>query len=102
MIFEWGEEKNRENIAKHGLDFADAAEVFKAPMITALDTREDYGEDRFVGIGFLRNFIVVIVYAEPVEDTIRVISLRKALKHERRRFEEALRDELGKAQDDDR
>ena len=94
MRFEWDEEKNKENIRKHELDFADAWEIFNAPMLTNLDTREDYGEDRWTGIGFLKNFVVVVVYTESV-DVIRIISLRKALKHERTRFEEALRNELG-------
>jgi hypothetical protein len=53
--FEWDEEKNKENIRKHGLDFTDAWQIFHALMLTALDTRQDYGEDRFIGIGFLRN-----------------------------------------------
>ena len=39
--------------------------------------------------------MVVVAYAEPEEDTIRIISLRKALKHERKQFEEALRNQLG-------
>ena len=95
MKFEWDEEKNKENIQKHGLDFADAWQIFDAPMLTALDTSEDYGEDRFIGIGFLKNFIVVVVYAEPSEGTTRIISLRKALKYERERFEKGLRDGLG-------
>lgn len=94
MRFEWDDEKNKENIRKHELDFADAWEIFEAPMLTNLDTREDYGESRWVGIGFLKNFVVVVVYTES-EDVIRIISLRKALKHERTRFEEALRNELG-------
>ena len=96
MKFEWDEEKNKENIRKHELDFADAWEIFDAPMLTNLDTREDYGEDRWIGIGFLKNFIVVVTYTER-EDVIRLISLRKALKHERTGFEEALRNELGEA-----
>jgi hypothetical protein len=95
--FEWDEEKNRENISRRGLDFADAWEIFGAPMLTAPDDREDYGEERWIGIGFLKNFVAVVVYTERV-DAIRIISLRKALKHERTRFEEALRDELGKGQ----
>ena len=95
MNLEWDPEKNKDNIRKHGLDFADAWQVFDAPLLTALDTRADYGEDRFISIGILKNFVVVIVYNEPKEDTIRVISLRKAVKHERKRFEEALRNELG-------
>ena len=96
MRFEWDEEKNRENIRQHELDFADAWEIFDAPMLVNLDTREDYGEERWIGIGFLRNFIIVIVYLES-EDVIRIISLRKALKHERTRFEEVLRNELGES-----
>jgi uncharacterized DUF497 family protein len=92
--FEWDEEKNRENIDKHGLSFADASEIFDGPMLTAPDTREDYGEDRLIGVGFLKNFVAVIVYTERGE-AVRVISLRKALKHERTRFEETLRDQLG-------
>ena len=94
MRFEWDEEKNKENIRKHELDFTDAWEIFDAPMLANLDTREDYGEERWIGIGFLKNFVVVIVYTESY-DVIRIISLRKALKHERTRFEEALRNELG-------
>jgi uncharacterized protein len=93
--FEWDEDKNQENIRKHGFDFADAWEIFESPMRTALDRRKDYGEDRWNGIGLLGNRIVVVVFTERGEDTIRVISLRKALKHERKKFEEALRDGLG-------
>jgi uncharacterized protein len=93
--FEWDEDKNQENIRKHGFDFADAWEIFEAPMRTALDTRKEYGEARWNGIGLLGNRIVVVVFTERVEDTIRIISLRKALKHERKKFEEALRDGLG-------
>ena len=96
MRFEWDAEKNKENIRKHELDFADAWEIFDAPMLTNLDTRKDYGEDRWISIGFLRNLVVVVVYTES-EAVIRIISLRKALKHERTRFEEALRDELGES-----
>ena len=47
------------------------------------------------GIGFLRERVIVIVFVERADDTIRIISLRKALKHERERFEEFLRNELG-------
>ena len=95
MDFEWDEEKNRGNIRKCGFDFADAWEIFEAPMRTALDLREDYGEVRWKGIGFLGNRIVVVIFTYRSEDTIRIISLRKALKHERKKFEEAIRNRLG-------
>ncbi len=95
MRFEWDEEKNQANIQKHGLDFADAAEMFDAPMLTALDDRQDYGEDRWIGIGMTRSRIAVVVFTERGEDVIRIISMRKALKHERLRYEQVLKDELG-------
>lgn len=50
--------------------------------------------DRNQRVSHRQNVVVVIVYSEN-EDEIRIISLRKALKHERTRFEAALRDELG-------
>ena len=80
MNFEWDEQKNRTNIRKHDFDFSDAHDLFDLPMFVGVDTREPYGEPRFIGIGFLRQRIVVIVFAEAGDDTIRVISLRKALK----------------------
>jgi uncharacterized protein len=46
MKFEWDETKNRANIRKHGLDFADAEEMFHGALLAYPDTREDYGEDR--------------------------------------------------------
>ena len=94
MNFEWDEEKRQNNVSKHGLDFADAWEVFEGPMLTGLDQRENYGEERWIGIGLLRGLVVVIVFAERGEDTIRVISLRKGLKHERIKYEQAIRDGL--------
>ena len=83
MLLEWDETKRESNIKRHGLDFVDAWEVFLAPMLTDSDIREDYGEDRTVGIGYLRTLVVVIVFTEPDSDIIRVISMRKATSHER-------------------
>ncbi len=64
-------------------------------MLVEEDEREDYGEQRWVGVGFLVGRIVVLVWSEPDEETIRVISIRKALSHERRRYERAIRNRLG-------
>jgi uncharacterized DUF497 family protein len=63
-------------------------------MLTEIDAREVL-EQRLVAIGFLKQHIVVGVFVEGDDDTIRIISLRKALKHERKRLEEFLRNELG-------
>lgn len=91
MKFEWDEAKNDINLRKHGLDFADAPEIFNGPMLVQLDTRQDYGEDRWIGIGFIQSRVVVVVYTERDNgETIRIISLRKALKYERKRFKESI------------
>ena len=95
MGFEWDENKRAENILKHDLDFADAWQIFDAPMLVDIDNRKNYGETRFFGIGFLRNITVAIVFTEPDEETIRVISLRKALKYEREQLENYVANELG-------
>jgi uncharacterized DUF497 family protein len=95
VSFEWDENKNRENIRKHGLDFSNAWEIFEAPLLTAIDTRARYGEDRWAGIGLLGNRVVVVTFTPRGTNIILIISLRKALKHERKKFEEAIRDELG-------
>ena len=95
MKLEWDDAKNKSNLEKHGLDFEDAKEIFQAPMLTALDTRFDYGEDRWVGFGSLRGRVVVMVYTTPDRDTVRIISLRKAVKREQVGYEKALRDRLG-------
>ncbi len=95
MEFEWDENKRAENIIKHDLDFADAWQILDAPMLVDIDSREDYGETRFFGIGFLSNIIVATVFTEPDEETIRIISLRKALKYEREQLEEYIANELG-------
>jgi uncharacterized DUF497 family protein len=95
MRYEWDEEKNQNNIRKHGLDFSDAWEVFSAPMLVGLDDRQDYGEDRWLGVGMLRSRVIVVCFTERGEDSIRIISMRKATSEERKRYEQALRDRLG-------
>ncbi|MEW6366873.1 MAG: BrnT family toxin [Acidobacteriota bacterium] len=96
MRFEWDQAKNEQNIEKHGLDFADAPEAFRGPLLVGLDTREDYGEDRWIGIGTLqrRPIVVVLVFTERAPDIIRVIPLRKATRDEKERYEEAVKNGL--------
>jgi len=50
MKFVWNELKNRDTIRKHGIDLKDAVEIFNYPMLTNIDNRQDYGEERWVGI----------------------------------------------------
>ena len=82
MEFEWDDNKNRENIHKHQIDFLDAWRIFESPILRKLDQRKDYGEKRWIGLGILFESIVVIVFTIRGEK-IRIISIRKANHHER-------------------
>ena len=95
MKFIWDRRKNEANIRKHELDFADTYTVFESPMLVGLDEREEYGEDRWIGIGLMENRVVVIVFTEPEEDTIRVISFRKATTNERNNYEQEYKNQFG-------
>ena len=93
MRFGWDERKNKENIRKHGIDFADAVEIFSHSMLVALDRRKDYGEDRWIGIGLLRNVVAVVVYIEwEDEETIRILSARKATAREGKEYHKRIAD----------
>jgi uncharacterized DUF497 family protein len=93
--FVWDPEKNRANLQKHGLHFSDAARIFRGRVLLALDDRDDYGEERWVGLGQLDERVVSIVFTEPDVDIIRVISLRKATSRERARYYRYIADRLG-------
>ena len=98
LKFEWDEAKNSRNIRKHGLDFYDAQDLFSGedPFFVGFEASEDYGEDRWKGIGVLKGVIVVVVvFSERGEDTIRIISLRKANYSERTAYEEEIKNRLG-------
>ena len=88
MRFEWDDEKNTINIRQHGIDFADASSMFDHMMLVEFDDRQDYGEERWKGIGLLQNRVAVVVYVERSQNTIRIISARKANSYERKRYQE--------------
>ena len=94
MIFEWNEAKNRSNIRKHGLDFAEAEEMFHGFILVRPDTSEDYGEERWIGIGMIRVRVAFVAFTELSHDTVRIISLRKADHEERKEYEKAIEDGL--------
>ena len=96
MKFEWDEAKNRTNIRKHGFDFADAEEMFQAPLLVRPDTRDDYGEERWIGIGMLAGgTLAFVVFSEPTPGIVRIISFRKAKYAERKEYEKTIQNGLG-------
>jgi hypothetical protein len=95
MKLAWDERKNRFNIRKHGFDFSDAEELFASPAVFRADTREDYGEERWQGIGLIRGRTTVVVFAIRGEETFRLISLRRATRRERAFYEKEIKNRLG-------
>jgi uncharacterized protein len=82
MKFTWDENKRILNVAKHGLDFVDAHQIFEFPTYTVEDNREGYGEQRFITLGCLFGFVVYLAHTENDEE-IRCISFRSATRKER-------------------
>lgn len=84
MRFSFDPAKRAANLRKHGLDLADAQQVIESGQtVTFEDRRFEYDEARFVTLGMLNNTVCVIITAE-TDKEIRIISMRKADKHEQK------------------
>ena len=84
---EFDRAKNEANLAKHGVPLVAALKFDWSAALEREDDRFDYGEARFVAIGFIGDHLFVLVFAEGShDDAIRVISLRSAEKHEVRYY----------------
>jgi uncharacterized DUF497 family protein len=85
----WDENKRKSNLKDHGIDLAEVACVFDAPMLTVEDERVQYGEQRLQSLGWFRRRVVFLVWTER-NDGARVISCRYGDKHETRAYFKAL------------
>lgn len=95
--FEWDETKARSNARKHGVRFEDATLVFADPHALAVQDRLEGGELRWQTLG-LAGGIVLLLVAHTVRDEregeiIRIISARKAVRKERKRYDENRKEE---------
>jgi uncharacterized protein len=88
MRFEWEDQKAIANLAKHGVSFGEATEVFYDPnAVEDYDAEHSLNESRFVIIGLSSRRLLYVVYAERTADTVRIISARKAAKSEHTFYE---------------
>jgi uncharacterized DUF497 family protein len=89
LKFNWDERKAASNIKKHGVSFEEASTAFGDDLsITIGDPLHSDDEDRLILIGKSEKFdTLVVVHLEQTEDTIRIISARKATKKERNFYE---------------
>jgi hypothetical protein len=88
--FEWEREKEQVNVAKHGVSFREAKELFtsKVDFLELYDGEHSDLEERFIAIGPIRRGLVLVVYTERREDTVRIISARWATRTERALYSE--------------
>lgn len=83
MKFIWDEKKNLQNIKKHKVSFVQAAHAFSDPLRKEFyDERHSNEEDRLLLFGFAINAVMIVSFTEPDKKTTRIISARKAKKHE--------------------
>lgn len=89
MWFDWDPEKGAGNLRKHEVHFAEASTAFGDPLARIIeDPQHPYGERRFVLLGSsAKNQLLVVIFAEPEPEHIRIISARKARPRERRQYE---------------
>lgn len=89
MRFEWNEAKRTENIAKHGVDFAEAVAALQDPSNRTIADPDSQGEARWITLGMdslLR--LLLVVWAERGEsgEVLRIISARRASRGEARHY----------------
>ena len=84
--FEWDPAKNEANIAKHGIDFEDAIEIFATSVVVFRSDRED--EVRWGAIGDVEGREITVFYTLRA-DRYRIISARRARTNEREAYRKA-------------
>jgi len=95
LLFEWDENKARDNLRKHKVSFEEAKTVFNDPFLISFPDEEHSGsEERYISIGISSaRDILLIIHTERgmAEEAliIRIISCRKATTSERRTYEES-------------
>lgn len=89
LQFEWDERKAETNLKKHGIPFEEASTAFGDVLsITIDDPLHSNDENRYILIGKSSLFNTLVVVHLEMNDTIRIISARKATNKERKVYEE--------------
>ena len=92
--FDWDEQKNARNRAKHGIEFETAQLVFVDPFCITFIEREWEGEERWQAIGAVEDILPLVVVdtyrEEEGHEVIRIIPARRATRHERKLYAEAI------------
>lgn len=103
MVFCWDQNKSRTNSVKHGVSFDVAVRVFDDPHALSVQDRVVDGEIRWQTLGLIEGVVVLLVAhasdggqaADDGEETVRIISARRATAHERRMYERTRKGDAG-------
>jgi uncharacterized DUF497 family protein len=89
MEYDWDPGKDAENRRKHRLSLQDGIAALEDPNCESwIDDRFEYGEERIVTLGRVNTTILLVVTTELSVESSRIISVRKAEKHEERWYYE--------------
>ncbi len=89
MDYVWNSNKDRENRRNHGLALPDGIPALEDPNAESwVDERFAYGEERILTLGLNRTRVLLVVTTELAADVTRIISVRRAEKHEERWYYE--------------
>ena len=86
MKYEWDEAKKKSNQEKHGVDFAEAKDFDWETALVIPDTTADYGEPRYLAMGFIGRRLYAIAFT-PRSGAVRIVSLRKSNPREVKLYE---------------
>jgi uncharacterized DUF497 family protein len=87
--FTWDGRKADGNARKHGVTFEGAVTVFSDPLALILEDESHPENARIIGESIVVR-ILLVVFVERNQDLVRLISARRATRHERRRYEEGV------------
>jgi uncharacterized protein len=85
--YEWDNSKRDANLRKHGVDFWDAILALEDPnRLEDIDERDEYGDERIAIIGVANDRVLFVIVTLRGEGICRIISARKAERHEQDRY----------------
>jgi uncharacterized DUF497 family protein len=87
MEIEFDKAKDRRNRAKHGLSLEFAARLDWDSMLAQVDERDDYGEERWIGVAPRGGRLYTVVFSMKGDEILRIISLRRSTNTEIERYE---------------
>lgn len=89
MKFIWDRRKATSNLKKHGVSFDEASTAFADTLSATIpDPDHSVGEHRFITIGVSSSGLLLVVCHTEEVDSIRIISARRATRHEKDRYED--------------